>query len=314
MYNHIQLWRGVEIINTLNVKTFLVIVEENSLARAAEKLFLSQSTVSYRLNELEEEIGTKLIYREQGKRTITLTSEGEDFIPLAERWISLDQETNQWKNKEISELNLNIGSVDSLNTYLFHTLYKKIIQGDNPLTLNVNAHWTFTVYNLLKSYEVDVGLILGYINFNNIITEPIFRERMVLASGNETTNYDDTIRPSDLDPTKEIHINFGSNLDQWRDYWFGRPLKSKFLVTDTAGLLSRFLTDSEYWALVPISVARNFEKGMDIKIFELEGDVPNRVCYKAKHKSPKLNTVKPIKIFEEYLYDFIEQNPDLETI
>ena len=292
----------------------MAIVEENSLAKAAEKLFVSQSTVSYRLNELEEEIGTKLIYREQGKRTITLTSEGEDFIPLADRWLSLEKETNQWKNKEISDLNLNIGSVDSLNTYVFHPLFKKIIQGDNPLTLNISSHWTFTVYNLLKSYEVDIGLILGYINFSNIISEPIFRERMVLVSGNYNSSSNDFIRPSDLDPTKEIYINFGSNLNQWRDYWFGRPPKSKFLVVDNAGLLAKMLENSDYWALVPITVAHDFAKIMDIKISEIEGDGPYRICYKAKHKSPKMNTIKAIKIFEKYLHEFIEKNPDLEVI
>jgi DNA-binding transcriptional LysR family regulator len=288
-------------------------VEKNGLAQAAESLFVSQSTISYRLNELEEEIGAKLIYRKQGKRTITLTPKGEDFISLAARWIALEKETNQWKNKKITELNLNIGTVDSLNTYLFHPLYKKIMQDSTHLNLNITAQLSITAYDLLKSYEIDIGLILRYINLNNIITKPIFSERMVLVSDNIISGSNDFIKPSDLDPTKEIYVDLGLNLDTWRDSWFGQPLKSKFLVIDNAGLLLKLIKNSDYWAIIPITVANDITKRMNINIYELS-DAPSRICYIAKHKSPKLNTIKPIKLFEEYLNDYIANNPNLDSL
>lgn len=289
-------------------------MEETSLAQAAEKLYVSQSTVSYRLNELEENMGFKLINREQGKRTITLTPKGEDFISIADRWIALEKETNQWKSKEISDLNLNIGTVDSLNTFLFHSLYRKILKGDSPLSLNVTAQLSINVYNLLKAYEIDIGLPLRYINFNNIITKPIFKERMVLVSSNDKVRFNDFVQPGDLDPTKEIYIDLGSNLEKWRDYWFGRHLEPKFLVIDSAGLLFKMLEKSDNWAVVPISVANDFREKTNISISELEGETPYRICYLAKHKSPKSNTIKSIKIFEKHLYDFIENNPNLERL
>lgn len=243
-----------------------------------------------------------------------MTSEGEDFIPLAERWISLEKETEQLMSKENSISNLNIGSVDSLNTYLFHPLYKNIIQSENSLSLNISSHWTFTVYNLLKSYEIDIGLPLTLVNFSNVITEPVFRERMVLVGGNQNFQNNDFIRPSDLDPSKEIYIYLGADLDQWRNYWFGQELQYKLLTLDTAGLLSRVLKDTDYWALVPVSIANDFKESMKISISQLEGDIPYRTCYKAKHRSPRSNAIKPIEVFEEYLYDFIRENPDLEII
>ena len=39
------------------IKTFLEIVKYRSISKAAEKLFLTQSTVSHRLNVLEKGIG-----------------------------------------------------------------------------------------------------------------------------------------------------------------------------------------------------------------------------------------------------------------
>ena len=295
------------------MKTFLTIVEEKSLAKTAAKLFVSQSTISYRLNELEEEIGTKLIFREQGKRTITLTSEGEDFIPLAERWMSLEKDTIRWKSKEISKLNLNIGSVDSLNTYIFNSLYKQAIQNNTSLTINVSTHWTFTIFDLLKSYEIDIGFVPESINFRNIIIEPLFKEKMVVVFGDTRSQLPDFIHPHDLDPTKEIFMHLGSNFKKWHDYWFGSKHASS-LIVDTAGLLFKILHKSDYWAIVPITVAEDFKKIMDFKISVLTEPSPERICYKAKHKSPKLNTIEAIKTFENYLHDFIEENPLLESI
>ena len=43
------------------IKTFLEIVKYSSISKAAEKLYLTQSTVSHRLSVLEEELGVKRI-------------------------------------------------------------------------------------------------------------------------------------------------------------------------------------------------------------------------------------------------------------
>ncbi|HBD63081.1 MAG TPA: LysR family transcriptional regulator, partial [Clostridiales bacterium] len=104
-----------------NIKTFMAIAETRSLSKAAEMLFLSQSTVSYRLKALEQEIGTELIQREQGKGFVTLTTKGEEFMDIAERWLSLHRDTDVWKTQR-TLYELNIGGVDSLNTCIFQEL------------------------------------------------------------------------------------------------------------------------------------------------------------------------------------------------
>ena len=48
--------------------TFLTIVSTNSVSRAAEQLYVSQSSVSKRLQQLETELGVSLIVRKKGTR------------------------------------------------------------------------------------------------------------------------------------------------------------------------------------------------------------------------------------------------------
>ena len=53
---------------------FLTVVYEENITSAAEKLHITQPTLSRQMMQLEEELGVQLFRR--GKRKITLTSEG----------------------------------------------------------------------------------------------------------------------------------------------------------------------------------------------------------------------------------------------
>ena len=70
-----------EFMTHWEIKTFIKIVKYRSISKAAKKLYLTQSTVSHRINVLEEELGVKLIIRRKGYRSIESTHDGEAFSP-----------------------------------------------------------------------------------------------------------------------------------------------------------------------------------------------------------------------------------------
>ena len=57
------------------LKYFLTVAQEESFSRAAEKLHLSQPTLSRQLKDLEHEFGKQLLIREP--RRILLTEDGQ---------------------------------------------------------------------------------------------------------------------------------------------------------------------------------------------------------------------------------------------
>ena len=79
-------------MNISEIETFLMIVKTRNISKTAENLFLSQPTVSHRLKSLEDELDVKLITRKKGYKQIELTAQGEEFIPIAERWVSIWRE------------------------------------------------------------------------------------------------------------------------------------------------------------------------------------------------------------------------------
>ena len=57
---------------------FLTIVEEGSITKAAQRLYISQPGLSKYLKNLETKLGYKLINR--NTRPLTLTTEGEIYL------------------------------------------------------------------------------------------------------------------------------------------------------------------------------------------------------------------------------------------
>ncbi len=62
---------------------FVAVVEEGSVSGAARRLGYSKSVVSERLVDLEQTLGTRLLQRTT--RRVSLTSDGESFLPRAHR-------------------------------------------------------------------------------------------------------------------------------------------------------------------------------------------------------------------------------------
>ena len=74
-------------MNLAEIQTFLAVVETRSLIRAAERLNVTQSTVTTRIDSLEERLGTRLLHR--AKSGTELTSAGFKFQRYAELFAQL---------------------------------------------------------------------------------------------------------------------------------------------------------------------------------------------------------------------------------
>ena len=69
-------------LNADDLVVFYFVAREKSLSAAAEKLFLTQPAVTYRIKSLEEHIRVKLL--DLKKRQVTLTPHGQELFKYAE--------------------------------------------------------------------------------------------------------------------------------------------------------------------------------------------------------------------------------------
>lgn len=99
-------------MDTELLKTFLEVSRTRHFGRAAEALYLTQSAVSFRIRQLENQLGVNLFTRH--RNNIRLTTAGERLLPYAENLMSI------WltAKKEVSHTSqhneLTIGASSSL--------------------------------------------------------------------------------------------------------------------------------------------------------------------------------------------------------
>ena len=74
-------------MDTRYLTYILTIAKKENMTKAAEELFVSQSTLSQYLSKLESELGTPLFYRSKGRLTLTLA--GSLYIEAAEKVMSI---------------------------------------------------------------------------------------------------------------------------------------------------------------------------------------------------------------------------------
>ena len=133
-----------------NLITFIHVAELGSFTKAAEQLGYSQSTVSFQIKQLEEELGCLLF--ERINHTITLTERGHELVSYAHKVRVLTDEIREnLSEEEVLSGNIHIVTPDSVcddminSDYIeFHRKYPSIsirfTTGDSALMLDMLDH------------------------------------------------------------------------------------------------------------------------------------------------------------------------------
>lgn len=74
-----------------NIKCFISLAECLNFTKAAEKEHLTQTSVSRKINSLEDELGVLLFYRDNHQ--VDLTEAGREFYYCAQKLIELYEQT-----------------------------------------------------------------------------------------------------------------------------------------------------------------------------------------------------------------------------
>ena len=108
------------------LKYFLAVAKEGSITKAANYLHLTQPTLSRQLQDLERELGQKLLIR--GQHNVTLTSEGHTLRQRAEEIIDMVDKTEQEFRsiKDVIAGTVYIGSGESHTIRLITDIIKDV--------------------------------------------------------------------------------------------------------------------------------------------------------------------------------------------
>lgn len=148
-------------IETRLLYYFLAIAREQSITRAAERLHITQPTLSKQMMELEAQLGRQLLIR--GKKRVTLTEEGAYFRSRAQEMVDLMEKTESAFRAEEElvggDIYLGCGETPAME---FITSIFKQMQTEYPgLSFHIHSGDAGTVLERLDKGLLDAGLLLG---------------------------------------------------------------------------------------------------------------------------------------------------------
>lgn len=162
-------------INYNLYKIFCAVATSKSYAEASKKLNQTTANISMQISKLEEQLNTKLFFRE--KQGVKLTDEGKQLFEIVNKSISSFDFAEKVirENNELTNGNISIGCQSHLTSYYLMDYIKKV-KNDFPnlnvkLTCGANLN---EMIELMKNHKIDFAIMdVIPINNDNIIIEKL---------------------------------------------------------------------------------------------------------------------------------------------
>lgn len=242
-------------MNSELLQTFLKIVEYRQISQAAESLYITQAAASNRLTRMESLLGVKLINRVKGNNTISLTSYGQQLVPIAQQWLQLTRQVNGLK--EMADYHtIRIGSSVEVDQAILANILPPLLQDDSLLRFHLQIASDTDIYNLVDNDLVDIGVSFVESSRHKIVTHRLGEERLVLITAPKST-YPDQLEANSLSRYDEVFIPYNDSFCKWHDLcWEDKfpPLAQLASAID----VPHYLISEHSWALVPESMAQFF--------------------------------------------------------
>jgi DNA-binding transcriptional LysR family regulator len=144
-------------MNTKNLITFKTILETGSFQKAADKLNYTQSTVTFQMKQLEEELSIKLF--EKIGRKMELTQSGKDIMPYIDMILQgTEQISNYGKNLSEIKGNLKLAIPDSILIYTMQPFIRTFRHKAPGVQLIINSVPSGDINQAIIDGTADIGI------------------------------------------------------------------------------------------------------------------------------------------------------------
>lgn len=190
-------------MNIQQLEYILAVDSTRHFARAAEKCFVTQPTLSMMIHKLEEELNLQIFDR--SKQPIVPTREGEEILKHARLIVSQVQQMKTYSKELRGELNgeLRIGIIPTLAPYLLPLFISAFSEKFPGITLYLKELVTEEICSQLSKGSLDMGLLATPLNLPGLAEHPLFYEEfMAYTSKHESISRKKYILPEDINPSR----------------------------------------------------------------------------------------------------------------
>ncbi|RTE10155.1 LysR family transcriptional regulator [Paenibacillus whitsoniae] len=161
-------------MNIENIEAFVYVIHYGSFNKAADVLFLSQPSVTARIQSLERELDCRLFER-IGKQ-ISLTDDGKKFLPYAQQLLQTFQKSKiQLKQKRTLPNELRLGCTVSVSNYIIPNILPELKQKFPDVNYKLTTAPSEEIINKVLGRELDVGFVRN-ISHPNLLSATAYED------------------------------------------------------------------------------------------------------------------------------------------
>ena len=268
------------------LETFITLADTKSFTKTANQLFVAQSTVTNRINELEKELKLRLFSRTN--RSVKLTTEGERFRIYAEKVLNLTETTLAEMTAEhrFGE-HIRIGSADSI--YEGHLAPRiKAFKDLHPETsLKISIGLSNHLLEQLQEDLLDVVFVYIPLKKASYHSALFKQDKLVLVTDIENKKYKRGITRDQLIEENYLMCNFAlQDVGQYIRKLFPRFHQFELEIDDCMKIMP-YLLGKDNYTFLPKDMADTYikeNKLRQIPLIDVDTPIINSyiVCKESK--------------------------------
>ena len=187
-------------MNIQQLKYVLAVDAHRHFAKAAEKCFVTQPTLSMMIRSLEDELGIKIFDR--SRQPVVPTEAGEVVIAQAKIILReagrMKEIIHELKGEIKGELKL--GIIPTVAPYLLPLFLNSFLKKYPRLKIKISEFTTQQIIEKLRHHHLDAGILATPLNNEILNEQPLYYEQFVVyASSNEKLMKKKYLIPGDID-------------------------------------------------------------------------------------------------------------------
>ena len=298
-----QFYKGDLSMEFSDLQIFLTVVRAGGINRAAEVLHRAQSSVTSRIQVLEDKVGVQLFLRE-GRR-LQLSPAGKILVGYAERIVALSREAASAVQADQPTGVLRLGAMESTAAVRlpgplgrFHDRYPDV-------ALELYSGDPRDLVNKVLHSELDAALIADPVSDRRLETMAIYDEELVIVA---EAKHGTIASPKDLPSKSILAFHPGCPHRKRLEDWFarGHVIPERIVEVGSYHLILGCVAVGMGVALVPHSVLETYTDRDRLSVHKLRakfGRVKTRLVWRKEAPQAKIAALSAVLLecYQEHM-------------
>lgn len=192
-----------------SLEIFVKVAECGKMSEVARNMYITQSSVSQAISEIEKEYGVKLFDRISKK--LYLTEAGKKLLGYGRHLLAVNEEMNDCMKHCAENIRIRVGATVTVGTCVISPIMLELYKVNPLIEPEVFVEDTRLIAKKLLNSELDIAIVEGKIKHPDIVTKSIINDNLVLICSHKHEFYKrDSIKVSELSNQPLIMRELGS--------------------------------------------------------------------------------------------------------